>query len=131
MLHQGSSSYSDLVITPDRTICCLYERADFPKCLYEKITFAKFNIEWLTDSDDQLSYRRRCSEGGTALKRHLRPHNPTSYASQKEVIRSRQYPAGRAGILVYSVLWLFRLACLKGDVVILIGCLWLRQLRQD
>ena len=54
VLHVGSAAYSDLAIASDMTICCLYERADFPKLLYEKIMFANFNIEWLTDGVDQL-----------------------------------------------------------------------------
>jgi hypothetical protein len=33
-----------LVVLPDRSIGCLYERDD-----YGKITFARFTLRWLTD----------------------------------------------------------------------------------
>ena len=55
VLHLGSVAYCDLAIAADGTIFCLYERADFPRCLYEKIRLARFNIEWLTDGANHLS----------------------------------------------------------------------------
>lgn len=55
LLHQGSSAYSDLAVASDMTICCLYERGE--KNPYEKITFANFNIEWLTDGADHLNIK--------------------------------------------------------------------------
>ncbi|MHC4179240.1 MAG: sialidase family protein, partial [Planctomycetota bacterium] len=42
VLYEGSSAYSDLVVLPDGTVGCLYERDN-----YGKITFARFTIEWL------------------------------------------------------------------------------------
>jgi len=53
MLHYGPSAYSDLAVASDMTICCLYERGE--KSPYEKITFANFNIEWLSDGADHIS----------------------------------------------------------------------------
>jgi len=53
LLYPGPSAYSDLAIALDMTICCLYERGE--KNPYEKITFANFNIEWLTDGADHLN----------------------------------------------------------------------------
>jgi len=44
VIHDGSSAYSDLVVLPDGTIGCLYERDD-----YKRITFARFTLDWLTD----------------------------------------------------------------------------------
>jgi sialidase-1 len=44
VLYEGSSAYSDLVVLPDGTIGCLYERDD-----YGKITFARFAIKWLDE----------------------------------------------------------------------------------
>lgn len=52
VLHQGPSGYSNLCITPDMTICCLYERGE--KDYRETITLARFNLDWLTDCGDQL-----------------------------------------------------------------------------
>ena len=46
LLNAGPSGYSDLAIAPDMTICCLYERGE--SNYRETITFAQFNIEWLT-----------------------------------------------------------------------------------
>lgn len=52
LLWKGPAAYSDLCIAPDMTICCLYERGrEFP---YETVTFARFNLEWLTDGRDSL-----------------------------------------------------------------------------
>ena len=60
VLYPGPSSYSDLAIGPDMTVCCLYERGvdeyrprdknRFP----EGIRLAQFNLEWLTDGVDSL-----------------------------------------------------------------------------
>jgi sialidase-1 len=44
-LHTGPAAYSALVVLPDQTIGCLYERGD--KSAYEKITFARFSLDWL------------------------------------------------------------------------------------
>jgi sialidase-1 len=52
VLHAGPSAYSDLCITPDMTICCLYERGK--ENPYETITFAQFDLEWLTHGKDRL-----------------------------------------------------------------------------
>ena len=51
-LHPGPSAYSCLAILPDSTTACLYERGE--QHPYEKITFAHFNLEWLTDGKDSL-----------------------------------------------------------------------------
>jgi sialidase-1 len=52
LLHEGPSAYSDLAIAPDMTICCLYERGT--EHCYEKITFARFDVEWLTEKADHI-----------------------------------------------------------------------------
>jgi len=55
VLHEGPSAYSDLAVTPEGTILCLYERGlEKP---YETITLARFDIEWLTDGADTLMPR--------------------------------------------------------------------------
>jgi sialidase-1 len=48
VLYAGSAAYSDLVVLPDGSIGCLYERDD-----YRKITFARFTLGWLTEGKDQ------------------------------------------------------------------------------
>ena len=52
LLQEGPSAYSDLCVSPDTTICCLYERGE--EHPYETLTLARFNIEWLTDGADAL-----------------------------------------------------------------------------
>ena len=51
-LYAGPSAYSSLTVLQDLTIGCLYERGD--EGPYEKITFARFNVEWLTNGKDGL-----------------------------------------------------------------------------
>ncbi|MBN1341425.1 MAG: exo-alpha-sialidase [Phycisphaerae bacterium] len=46
LLHRGPAAYSDLCVLPDRTIGCLYERGG--KSPYEKITFARFDLRWIS-----------------------------------------------------------------------------------
>ena len=45
LLNDGPSAYSDLAVSPDGTICCLYERGDADA--YERITLARFGLDWL------------------------------------------------------------------------------------
>jgi len=52
LLHPGPSAYSDLAVTPDLSICCLYERGE--KSAYERITFARFSLEYVSDSLDHI-----------------------------------------------------------------------------
>ncbi len=52
-LYAGPSAYSSLTVLQDLTIGCLYERGD--EGPYEKITFARFNLEWLTNGKDKLA----------------------------------------------------------------------------
>lgn len=47
LIHAGPSAYSDLSVTKDMTILCLFERGS--KRPYEKLTLARFNLEWLTN----------------------------------------------------------------------------------
>jgi sialidase-1 len=45
LLHAGPAAYSDLCVTQQRQICCLYERGcEGP---YEAISLARFSLEWL------------------------------------------------------------------------------------
>jgi len=48
MLVEGSSAYSSLVALPDGTVGCLLERDN-----YRRITFARFNLAWLTKGKDR------------------------------------------------------------------------------
>jgi len=52
ILHPGPSAYSCLTVLPDQTLACFYERGEVSP--YEKITFAHFNLEWLTREKDSL-----------------------------------------------------------------------------
>ena len=49
LLNPDYSGYSDLAVTRDETVLCLYETDGCAK-----ITLARFNIEWLTDGKDSL-----------------------------------------------------------------------------
>lgn len=51
LIHAGPAAYSCLTVLADGTIGLLYERGE--KSAYEKITFARFNLEWLTDGKDK------------------------------------------------------------------------------
>ena len=48
------SGYSDLAVTGDGTVLCLYETEG---C--RKITLARFNLPWLTDGKDTLQPKPR------------------------------------------------------------------------
>ena len=52
VLHHGPVAYSCLSVLPDNNIACFYERGAASP--YEKITFAIFNLEWLTSGKDSL-----------------------------------------------------------------------------
>ncbi len=53
LLHAGPSSYSDLAVTKDMTILCVYEGGR--KHRREWLRLARFNLQWLTDGKDRLS----------------------------------------------------------------------------
>jgi len=50
-IHAGPSAYSCLAALPDGRIACLYERGD--ENPYERITLARFDLDWLTDGQNQ------------------------------------------------------------------------------
>ena len=55
VLCESSSAYSDLAVTRDGTILCLYETTNNRG----NITLARFDIEWLTDGKDSLHPKQR------------------------------------------------------------------------
>ena len=55
-IHAGPAAYSCLTILSDLTAACLYEGGE--KNAYEKISFARFNVEWLTDGADAIGAKR-------------------------------------------------------------------------
>jgi sialidase-1 len=56
VIYEGPSSYSDLCIANDGTICCLYEKGQEKgvSTYSGDITLARFDLEWLTDGEDSL-----------------------------------------------------------------------------
>ena len=46
LFYEGPSAYSSLAMLPGRTVGLLYERGDHNP--YERITFARFNLSWLS-----------------------------------------------------------------------------------
>lgn len=55
-VHGGPAAYSSLATLPDMSIGCLYERGEDD--YDEKITFARFNLEWLSRGEDHLEPSR-------------------------------------------------------------------------
>ncbi len=53
LLWKGPAAYSNLVVLPDHTIGCLYERGK--KSPYEKIAFARFTLDWLASGKDSIN----------------------------------------------------------------------------
>ena len=53
LLHNDHSGYSDLCITRDRVICCLFDRGKGRT--YEGLALTRFDLEWLTDGEDTLN----------------------------------------------------------------------------
>ena len=55
-LEPGSSGYSDLATGPDGTLYCFYEQNGSRGTVKRAaaLTFARFNLEWLTDGKDSL-----------------------------------------------------------------------------
>ena len=51
VLFSGAAAYSDLAVTTDGQILCLYEADN-----YERVALARFNIEWLTNGKDRLAH---------------------------------------------------------------------------
>jgi sialidase-1 len=51
VLYAGPTAYSDLVVFPDGSIGCLFERGQ--RRAYERITFARFSLAWVTGGKDR------------------------------------------------------------------------------
>ena len=56
IIYAGPTAYSCLSILSDGTIGLLYEHGD--KSPYEQISFARFNVEWLSDGRDSVSSKQ-------------------------------------------------------------------------
>jgi len=54
-INAGGSAYSCLTVMKDGTIGLLYENGKRIPC--ERISFARFNLEWLTDGKDRLKQK--------------------------------------------------------------------------
>ena len=52
-LRTGPSAYSSMTIMNDGTIGILFEQGE--QKIYEKTSFARFNLEWLTDGMDTFN----------------------------------------------------------------------------
>ena len=92
LLYGGPSAHSDLAVTSYVTICSLYERG--VESPYERITFANFNVEWLTRGLDHLdgepSYIGiRVNISGESNLRFVCTQHPTSGSSVREVTYHR------------------------------------------
>ena len=56
VLHPGPSAYSCLTVLKDGTIGLLYENGR--ESPYEKLTFARFDLQWLTDGQDRIDKKK-------------------------------------------------------------------------
>ncbi len=56
-LREGPSAYSSMAVLPDGSVGILYEQGE--EKIYEKISFARFNLEWLTDGRDKKDKKFR------------------------------------------------------------------------
>jgi sialidase-1 len=54
-IEPGPSMYSDLAVTKDGTILCFYGSSTKPGFAGSALTLARFNLEWLTDGNDELT----------------------------------------------------------------------------
>ena len=56
-IERGRSGYTDIAVSPDGTILCLYERGHNPDNLFTTrlLTVARFNLEWFTDGKDSFA----------------------------------------------------------------------------
>jgi sialidase-1 len=59
-IEEGVSGYSDLAVSPDGTIFCLYERGavQAARGRIKALTLARFDLEWLTQGKDRLDPAR-------------------------------------------------------------------------
>jgi sialidase-1 len=55
-VYEGLSGYSDLAVLPDMSVGLLYENGD--KYYHDRITFARFDLEWLSGGADRLPDRK-------------------------------------------------------------------------
>jgi len=56
-IKNGTGAYSCLTVFPDGTIGIIYETGKYNKDIieyYAKLSFARFNLEWLSDGKDHL-----------------------------------------------------------------------------
>lgn len=56
MLQRGNTSYSNLVVLPDKSIGCIYEFTDLSegRKIWQQVRFIRFTLEWLTDGKDKV-----------------------------------------------------------------------------
>jgi sialidase-1 len=54
ILYEGPSAYSCMTVLPDRSVGILYEKGE--KTSNEKISFARFDIAWLTNGKDNIDW---------------------------------------------------------------------------
>ena len=54
LLYSGYSSYSDMAVTHDKTILCVYHNSKNHNGSWPtKLTLARFNLAWLTDAEER------------------------------------------------------------------------------
>lgn len=62
LIKKGTGAYSCLTVLPDGTVGIIYETGSFNKDIneyYARLSFARFNLEWLTEGEDHFTGVRR------------------------------------------------------------------------
>ncbi|MBM4445720.1 MAG: exo-alpha-sialidase, partial [Chloroflexi bacterium] len=54
LIQSGQTSYSNLIVMPDKSIGCIYEFNDLSQKIWTRIMFSRFTLEWLTDGKDKV-----------------------------------------------------------------------------
>ncbi len=82
LIEKGRSGYSSMAVLPDGTIAIVYEggtTSNGVENYFGKISFARFNLEWLTNGQDQLKGRQNGRQD-RASSPNARESTPTSGA---------------------------------------------------
>jgi sialidase-1 len=58
VIKQGNTSYSNLIVLPDKSIGCIYEFNSKQPKVWQSIRFARFTLEWLTDGKDTIEVKK-------------------------------------------------------------------------
>lgn len=64
VIQTGNTSYSNIIVLPDKSIGCIYEFNDLRRRIWQRIMFCRLTLEWLTDGKDRIAARAARSDAG-------------------------------------------------------------------